>query len=214
MDIKLILIVENRIYREGISHFLSDENKFDVLSVFPNCDSAKRTLSLCAVDVVMLDYHLPDAMDMLYFIKHHQPQAKIVILSYENDRDTILQCMKAGIEGLITNNDSMQDLTQCILTVSSGHLCYPADSYSAIQTISPVNSVTPMDVAEETKLTSRQVKVLRLVEQGYSNKDIARTLNIELCTVKNHMHHILGKLDVKNRCEAASVYRRSVGLHS
>lgn len=214
MDTKLILIVENRIYREGISHFLDNENKLNVASTAPDCESAKRTLSLCDVDVVMLDYHLPDAMDMLYFIRHHQPQSKIVILTYNNDLDVVARCMKAGIEGLITNNDSMQDLRQCILTVSSGHLCYPANTSSAIQTSTPMHSPITQDNTGGIRLTSRQIKVLHLVEQGYSNKDIARTLNIELCTVKNHMHHILGKLDVKNRCEAASVFRRTVSLHS
>ncbi|MFT4653164.1 MAG: two-component system nitrate/nitrite response regulator NarL [Patiriisocius sp.] len=216
MDIKLILIAENRIYREGIGHFLEQIQGFDLLSAHCSCAIAKQTLAKCKVDIVVVDGHLSDAMDMRHAFKHDQSDLKVVMLTHGNDTDMVSNCMLAGVEGVVTNNESIQDLRQCILSVHSRHLCYPANSCALLQqsaqqsTYAP-NSVFTLDLKPETRLTFRQVKVMRLVEQGYSNKEIARKLNIELCTVKNHVHHILDKLRVKNRCEAASLFRKGVG---
>lgn len=225
MDIKLILIVENRIYREAIGHFLQQVQGFDMLTACCSCDNAKQILANCKIDVVVVDCDLSDAMDMQRDLKQDQSELKVVMLTHSNNTDVVFNCVLAGVEGVITNNDSMQDLKQCILSVHSGHLCYPANSYSILQQTAQhsaakqskqesnhaPNSAFPLEIKPETRLTFRQVKVMRLVEQGCSNKEIARKLNIELCTVKNHVHHILDKLRVKNRCEAASLFRKGVG---
>ncbi|MEH6453926.1 MAG: response regulator transcription factor [Psychromonas sp.] len=212
MEIRLILIVENRIYREGIGHFLNQVQDFDMLSAHCSFAMAKQSLGTCNADIVIIDSHLPDALGMQHTFKYEQTGLKVVMLTNGNNTGLITHCMQAGVEGVLNNNDSMQDLKQCILSVYSGHLCYPANSYSILQQSSSAEkNVFPLDHKAETTLTTRQLKVMRLVEQGYSNKEIARKLNIELCTVKNHVHHILDKLRVKNRCEAASLFRRCLG---
>ena len=211
MDIKLILVVENRIYSEGICHFLMQEHDIDVQSIYSNSETARKNIIAGRADVIVMDYRMTNSMTMLEDIKEHKPNLKVVMLTYNIDAELVSTCAFAGVEGVITNNDSMADLKQCILSVYSGHLCYPANSYAVVQQSS---SPITVDFEQESTLTLRQTKVMRLVEQGYSNKEIARTLNIELCTVKNHVHHILDKLQVKNRCEAASVFRRAVGQHA
>jgi len=214
MDIKLIIVIENCIYREGISHFLMQEHEFSLLSIYTPCEVSSQQIGADDADVLVVDHNISYFMDSLVQIKLKRPLLKIVMVTYSNCDDHLSACISAGVEGVITKSDSMNDLKNCIISVHSGHMYYPAHFCQYMQRYGiSHNTNSSTDVLLEMRLTLRQVKVMKLIEQGHSNKKIAQTLNIELSTVKNHVHHILEKLQVKNRCEAASVFRRNVNFH-
>ena len=268
MDIKLSLLIKNRMYHEGISLFLEKQasckaiKRFNSVDEVFECFCAKQTRASTSVLLTDENSH-PDLSNLKRLKKIHD-HLKVVMVIYSANPSLVRQCMAIGIEGLITEQDSMQDLKTCIFAVESGHIYYPKHCFDeasagslraalhdqdgfvekrkdmlfrhtgmnestnrrlsssanitteqnglALSTSQQVNSSNKefhkhLASSNEEALTSKQLTIVKLVEQGMSNKEIARTLNIEVCTVKNHVHRILERLQVKNRCEAASWFR-------
>lgn len=208
MDIFIELVVENRIYRESIYNIL--EKDTDITEIRINC-SAEETLKntrLRQTDIVIIDSNTNELMPLLYQLKRDFESVKIVLLVLDFKNSLITECAKIGVEGFITNEDSSDDLKNCIKTVYQGELYYPSKVTRLLlnQFHSP-NQSTPCIRKRNLNLTYRQQNVVELVDQGLSNKQIARNLGIELATVKNHVHQIIEKLGANSRYEAAAIFR-------
>lgn len=208
-DIQLNLIIGSRIYRENIAQYFKIDSCVFVERMFSSAAQALRQFNETWSGVIVLDSHLDNLLPAIQQIKQSQPELKIVLLVLDFESVDLSDCVAAGVEGLITNNDSIEDLKNCIVAVHSGHVCYPAEVARSLVDGQPhPHAFVVKGGMLEVNLTSRQTKVLQLIENGFSNKEIARKLNIQPATVKNHVHQILERLNVKSRCEAASVYRR------
>ena len=206
MEIQLNLIIESRIYLEGITAYLEGDSAITVQKSFCSSATAFREMKQSDANVVVIDSHIKDAFPLVEFIKNEYTDTKVILMLFGEDNRIARTCLQAGAEGLITNSDGMQDLKNCIDIVHSGHLCYPAEFVNQLYS----SSITlPRDLPSPNLLTSRQIKVVELIANGHSNKEIARKLNIQLSTVKNHVHQILDRMHVRNRCEAAAVYRKN-----
>jgi DNA-binding NarL/FixJ family response regulator len=244
-------------YHEGINAYLSQHASFKSIDC---CDSLtefsrqqKAAMPSADMSILLTDQNSHSDMSALKTLKEDHAKQKVVMVMYSANADFVHQCMSLGIEGLTTDQDSMQDLKTCIYAVDSGHICYPKHCLQ-VDALIEINKATKRDSAftsnltkanksatqvndgklsstsdtHATKvkvpkasqqptymehLTSKQLTVVQLVEKGLSNKEIARELNLEVCTVKNHMHRILDKLHLRNRCEAASWYRKTPSYH-
>ena len=226
-NVKVTLVIENLIYREGIATLLGGVEGISVDQMFNAAEPLLNYLTLecnecekggdssSRVDVIIIDSHLGNILSAVQEIKQLQPALKIILMAGDDDSFIMRECVTAGVEGLVTSNDNMGDLKNCIMTIHSGRLCYPADVSCILLEglLSPSGAKGKGLVSDggwlDVDLTLRQVNVLQLIEQGCSNKMIAKNLDIQLATVKNHVHQILERLNVKSRGEAASVYRRA-----
>ena len=109
------------------------------------------------------------------------------------------------MSGYVTRDSSLNELSAAVLGVADGGpLCSPRMVATFLRRIAVLSSEQQADSAEAA-LTTREVEIVRLIERGLSNKQIAHELCIELPTVKNHVHHILEKLNVSGRTEAAAL---------
>lgn len=205
---KLSLVLESKIYRESISNHLNALHGMSVISSFALAVQATRNIDQCLADVVLIDGNADNVFQLISSIKDTHPNKKVVLLVFKHD-SLAEKYISMGVEGIVSNNDCLDDLKNCISTVHSGHLCYPnqvADLFqnNATRSQGLVNRMT----FKRPILTSRQTIVMQHIAKGLTNKEIARKLNIELSTVKNHVHQILERLQVKNRSQAAAQYRK------
>lgn len=209
MEIQIDLVIASRIYREGIAAYLLNCSGVKVNKMIDSVAEALLDLEHSCADVVIVDNLMDSVLSLVDRLKRKSPAPFIIMLITDHDETLIKECIAAGAEGFISNTDSMDDLAHCISLVFKGHCCYPGKfSKYAVNSMHKPVKLAMRKGLQDVYLTCRQTLIVQLIETGMSNKEIARKLGIQLPTVKNHVHQILDRLNVKSRYEAAAYYRR------
>ena len=139
---------------------------------------------------------------------------KVLVIEVPDREDDILYCIEAGgASGYLVQNASLSDLEENIGAIARGEtVCSPRIAHLTFCRMSLLaRQETEPSIPNGTPLTRREVEIVRLIDEGLSNKEIAARLQIEVSTVKNHVHHILEKLQLKNRRSAVN-YVKAQGL--
>jgi len=133
------------------------------------------------------------------------PHVRLVVLGVsEEDEAEIVSYAEAGVAGYHLRSESLEDLLVLIHKVAAGgSLCSPRVSAILLRRLSALAS-QGRPAAKELVLTSREIQILRMLEMGLTNRDIAEQLRIAVHTVKNHVHSLLTKLGVSTRAQAAA----------
>lgn len=208
--------IETRIYQEGIRHMLE---RYDDTRLVATASNAEQVLRACAdylPDILLLDALMANALDIVRIVKKQHPNIKIIVLAISACRQEMVTFASEGVLEFLTREDSLEDLHRCIdAAMNNGFWCSSQVAelllQNKFQQPSEINEtvfLASKPAGEVASLTPQQFKILRYLESGLSNKAIARQLNIETVTVKNHVHHILRRLGVNTRGEAAATYRR------
>lgn len=168
----------------------------------------QRDLGLAIIDLGMPGLPGPQA---LAEIRQERPDVRLVILSASTVRDDILGCLAAGVHGYIIKTEGLDQLVGCLRHVLRGEIYVPprladleAASSPAAESVQAAPTPAP-DIL--SRLTPRQINVLRCIEKGMTNKEIARELGITDRTVKMHLSTVYPLLGVHNRTQAAAVAR-------
>ncbi|MGW4101255.1 LuxR C-terminal-related transcriptional regulator [Mycobacterium sp. NPDC004974] len=158
--------------------------------------------------VVLLNMATRNKAVLLRHALEFSPSARVVVLGVsETDESEIVACAEAGVAGYHLRNESLDDLLILIHNVAAGEsLCSPRISAILLRRLSALASQRQPAV-RELVLTSREAQILRMLESGLSNRDIAAELCIAVHTVKNHVHSLLNKLGVSSRAQAAALAR-------
>jgi DNA-binding NarL/FixJ family response regulator len=205
----IIIASDTRLYREGLALSLARDDRVVVIGVADTVASALACIADKNPDVVLLDFAMPDALALPAATAAAQIPVKIVAFSVADTEDEICQCAEAGIAGYVPRNGSKEDLIAAIENAVRGEvLCSPRVAASLFRRLAAHVQTTkqrPPDAA----LTSREQDIVALIDRGLSNKEIARQLKISLPTVKNHVHNILEKLQVRRRAAAAALLREA-----
>lgn len=209
--IKTMVVAEEKLLRECLARALCGDGRFclvDSLSLRHDVlDSARRNRPQLA----LIELSHPSAVMTLRGIARVAPGITLIALTPGESEQEIIACAKAGADGYITRDASVDDVIDTILSSLQGELrCSPRIARSLFQHVgrlAPQHNGVPAE-----GLTRREAEILDLITEGFSNKRIARALGIEVATVKNHVHRILGKLGVACRGEAAAKRRRDVDL--
>jgi DNA-binding NarL/FixJ family response regulator len=161
----------------------------------------ERVVVLLSMATRGSDLLLQVAMDI------HSDVRVIVLGASEDDELGIVACAEAGVAGYHMRSDTLKDLLTLIQDVADGNLsCSPRVSAILLKRLSNLASHPP-SATRELALTTREAQILRMLELGRSNRDIAEQLSIAVHTVKNHVHSLLTKLGVSTRTEAAALSR-------
>lgn len=168
-------------------------------------------------DLVMLDVNMPGSTGLagLQALKQHSPQLAIVMLSAEDDKQTILQAMALGAVGFISKAAARQELIAALEHILQGNVYLPAQRFrhAASSATTPLNAEHTLPAQTKSgnaipeklaSLSKQQQRVLRLLLTGLSNKQIADSLYIAETTVKAHVSAIYDKLAVSNRAQLLS----------
>lgn len=186
--ISIAIIDDHKIFAEGIQ---SVTKEIGWLNWVGEAFNAKEGLALYKEknpEVLLLDYHLPDAkgIDVARTILKENPSAIILMLSMENDNDIIYQCKTEGVMGYLIKNLSSDELLSAIEEAISGN---PVFMWSAEKQEHKSNA----DV-----LSKREKEIIMLIRQGLTSQEIANKLFLSTYTVDTHRRNILRKLDLKN----------------
>jgi DNA-binding NarL/FixJ family response regulator len=209
--IRVAIVAEIRLYREGLAEMLLGEPGLEVVATAAGADDAVPALRKELPDVVLLDMAPPDNAWLVRALAAAVPGTRVVALAVPESEDEVLACAEAGVVGYVTREGSVEDLVAAIESASRGEvLCSPRMAASLFQRVATL-ALERSPASIESRLTGRELEILDLIDQGLSNKEIARRLTIELSTVKNHVHNILEKLNVSRRAEAAARARAERG---
>ncbi len=162
-------------------------------------------------DVILVDAALVGARAGVLRLLGRFPELKVVALGDFQENGEIIAYAEAGVAGFVTRDQALDELIRTLESVVEGHLhCPPHVAAALLRRVASVASEkTPGASAAGARLTARELEILTLLGDGLSNKQIAWRLSIEVATVKNHVHNILEKLQVRSRTDAALWVRGS-----
>jgi two-component system, NarL family, nitrate/nitrite response regulator NarL len=200
--ITILITVAVRLYRDGLAAALSAQQHLRVLGTAATSLEASATARNALPDVVIVDVSLEDALNLMRSLRSDCAKTRILAFAVEDDITAILNYAEAGADGFVTANGSVADLVEAIERTAAGELlCSPKVAAQLLRRAVHQAKASMDDVAGDN-LTGREGQVFSLLKQGQSNKEIAGALNIAEATVKNHVHHVLTKLQVSTRLQA------------
>ena len=208
MPTRVLILGEIGLYREALAGSLGRDDRFEVAAVAAGVDEARAALERVETDVILVDTRMPQGVEIVRALATAAPQVKLVALAVPEVQREVVAVAEAGASAYVPPDGSVEDLASVVQSVERGEvLCSPGMAAGLFRRVAVLSRDRQLDPIDE-KLTARELDVLRLIEEGLSNKEIAAELSIELPTVKNHVHRILEKLHVHRRSEAAARARR------
>jgi len=199
--IRVLIVADVRLYRDGLTQVLERRPGFLVVGSAPDAARALNEAENLAPDVALLDMKMPGAALTVQLLADKLPTLRIVGLAVTESEEDVMACMKAGISGYVARDGSLEDLVATL--ERPGEL--PKITFALATRVASLATVVV--AAGLSRLSCREREVVDLLDRGMSNKQIALKLNIEVTTVKQHVHSILEKLHVRTRGEAAARLR-------
>jgi DNA-binding NarL/FixJ family response regulator len=194
--IRILVVDDHFMVRMGLSASLNVESDMEVVVEAANGETALAAYRQHQPGLVIMDVRLPSCSgaEVTAAIVQEFPEARILMLSTHSGEEEVFRSLQAGARGYILKGAMREELLRAIREV-----------YEGKRYIDP--AVAPLLAArmQHRSLTGRELEVLRMVARGLGNKEIGASLNIAEVTVKLHVSHVLEKLNVKDRTEAATV---------
>jgi NarL family two-component system response regulator LiaR len=210
--VTVLIADDHAIVRKGIRALLATEPDIEVLAEAQDGRQAITQAHKLQPDVILMDLVMPE-LDGIAAIRHisaSQPKTRILVLTSFATDDKIFLAIKAGALGYLLKDSGPRELVQAIHQVHRGESSlHPLVARKLLQELAQPHG----QPSTPAQLTDREVDVLRLVAQGQSNREIARSLSIREATVRTHVSNILGKLHLASRTQAA-LYALREGLAS
>ncbi len=206
--IGVLIVDDHAVVREGLRSFLELQEGIAVVGEAGDGEEAVALAEQLRPDVVLMDLVMPkvDGVEAMRQLRERMPAARVIVLTSFLDDDRLLPAIRAGAAGYLLKNAQPQELARAIRTANDGEALI--DPAVAARLVEALASGEQDDRYEE--LTPREREVLELIGRGFSNKRIAQELGAAEKTVKNHVSHVLAKLGVADRTQAALyVGRRS-----
>ncbi|MCB2207977.1 MAG: response regulator transcription factor [Bacteroidetes bacterium] len=198
--IKIILVDDHTLFRDGIKSILDDEEHISVIEEAADAQMLFDKLQNQHPDMVITDISLPDmtGIEIASKINKLYPDIKILILSMHNNEEFILSALKAGANGYLSKDIESAELLEAIHSVMNGKIYFNKEiSQTIINNYRGGDHVDSKSSAN-INLTDREIEVVKLVGEGFINKEIADKLCISIRTVDAHKSHIMQKLGLKS----------------
>jgi two-component system, NarL family, nitrate/nitrite response regulator NarL len=205
--IRVLVTSDARLYREGLESVLRAAGVEFIPSASCAVEALERVRSLQPT-VVLLDMSMDESFSLARQVARVSGATRVVALGMTEVEGDVLTCAEAGIASYVTRAGSATDMLDAINAAARGEVCCSPKIAGFLFRRIATMSNGRNGGTEITGLTAREAQILRLLQQGLSNKMISRNLGIELPTVKNHVHSILGKLGVHSRAEVVSLLYR------
>lgn len=212
MITRLLVVSGIRFFREGLAQMLCEEPAFLVVdAVAP--EATLRATDRHRPDIALLHLPVPSGPELLRAIRLRPVRPACIALAASNHENTIVAWAEAGVSGYVPADGSLAQLRDSIRIVrTGGAACTPHVSAVLLRQVALRSPTGGTGADDAPELTGRELEIARLVERGFSNKEIARALSIALPTVKNHVHSILEKLQVDRRTKVLLPGPRSGGI--
>jgi DNA-binding NarL/FixJ family response regulator len=210
---RVLLIEDNRLLREGIAKTLEEHGEFEVIARSEDGDAVRELKKRhLAPDVILLDLGLEkaDSLKLMALLRKVVPDAKVIAMDILPEQVDIVEFVKAGGSGFILKSASVAEYIETIKAVVNGEKVLPPVLTTSLFTQIVESALKDgTDIPNQSvQLTPREREVVDLISEGMSNKEIASRLHIATHTVKSHIHNILEKLTLRTRLQIAAFARR------
>jgi two-component system, NarL family, response regulator LiaR len=197
----VLLVDDHAVVREGLRSFLELQDGIEVVAEAADGEAAVRAAEAWKPDVVLMDLVMPrlDGVGAMRELRRRLPSARVIVLTSFPDDDRLLPAIRAGAAGYLLKNADPQEVVRAVRAAHAGEaLLDPGVAARLVEAIAQPPGAEPAE-----RLTPREREVLALIARGMPNKLIARELEISEKTVKTHVGHLLAKLGVTDRTQAA-----------
>ena len=210
--IRALLVIDVHFYRECLAAFLAQRADMQVVAALSGADDISEAVERESPEVILLDTSIPNIRATLAKLRTMERPPRIVALAIGESPASVAECAGAGVLGYVSRSASVAELLQCLRYVSRAEpYCSPGVLATLLHGIAALGEHTQL-ASRCGCMTTRELEILKLVGCGLSNKVIASRLNISHATAKNHVHHILEKLQLRSRTQVAAYFhgRRAV----
>jgi len=206
--IRLLIIEDNRLLRDGILGILKPHKDIIIIAASGDGKNTIVKIKQLKPNVILLDLGLrsQNSLHVVEIVKKDFPQAKIIVMDLAPVQADILQYVKAGANGFILKDASLNELLITIRTVSEGATVLPpllVDSLFS-QIVDHAVREGKSKLKQAVRMTKREQEVILHLGEGMSNKEISQKMHISSYTVKSHIHNIMEKLALHTRLEIAN----------
>jgi two-component system, NarL family, nitrate/nitrite response regulator NarL len=210
--LRILVVCGVRFIAEGLAEILERDPSVSVVGVCADLAEAVAASPALQPDVVLLDARLPEAAAAVRWALDIAPGMRIVATGVRETEDDIVTWAEAGVIGYIPRTAALGDLIRLVIDIHGGEqYCSGRVAAGLLRRVGVIarsgasaSRTMPLLVPA---LTKRERQVAELIRSGFSDKEIARRLNISLATTKSHVHNLLGKMNVRRRSQVASYVR-------
>jgi DNA-binding NarL/FixJ family response regulator len=203
--LRLLVVDDHEIVRQGLVALLDRREGFQVVAEAGTMAESIEAARRHEPDIVVMDVRLPDGsgIEACREIRAERPETRVVMLTSYPDEEAVLSAIVAGASGYLLKQIRARDLVSALETVGRGEsLLDPAVTEKVLERIRTIATGTFID--ELAELTTQERKILMLVAEGKTNKEIASEVFLSDKTVKNYVSSILAKLNLERRAQAAA----------
>jgi NarL family two-component system response regulator LiaR len=203
--IRILVVDDHAVVREGLRTFLGLHDDFEIVGEAADGEEAIAQAQTLQPDVVLMDLVMPklDGVSAMRELRTTAPRSRVIVLTSFLEDERLLPALEAGAAGYLLKNSQPAELARAISAAHAGEaIIDPAVAARLVHTLSSADHGQP-GATDLDQLTAREREVLMLIAGGRSNKRIALELGISEKTVKTHVGHLLAKLGVADRTQAA-----------
>lgn len=193
---------EHNLSLEGTARLVNDVDEFEIVFSSTDRNILKTKMKLAQVNVLLLTLHDLSAKNLNFIVQLNIafPKTRILIISMVSSEEMIMKAIKSGAKGFLTNDSEFRDLVEAIYTLRNGHDYFSKSITQLLvnRYIKNLKDDEDEQNAELSSLSTRQVEILKLWGNSYTNQEIADKLFISVRTVESHKNHIMQKLNLKS----------------
>jgi two-component system, NarL family, nitrate/nitrite response regulator NarL len=211
--LQALIVSDVRLYRDGLALGLAGRDEMVVLGTEAAPDFTQWATEQRQPDILFIDIGMPSALQIVRSVRDSFPDIKVIAFAVAECDSDVIACAEAGVAAYVSRDATIEDVIAVVQGAARGEVrCSPQTTASLFERLASRSSRPDMSAVDEADtLTRREREIVRLIDEGLSNKEIGGRLYIRTATVKNHVHHILEKLQVRGRAEAAAQLRRARG---
>lgn len=194
--IRIMIVDDHRIFRTGLKVILNGISSFSVIGSYPDGKSLIKALLVESPNVIFMDIKLPDenGITLTQFVKKRYPNVKVIALTMFGDIEYFNEMFDAGADGFLLKSTDTGELEKAVKEIVAGGTYFAKEFIGYLSLKPKFNNELPLSI----NLSDRELEVLKLICEGYSNNEIAEKLFISRHTVDGHRRNLISKTGVKN----------------
>lgn len=203
--IRILIVDDHAVVREGLRAFLALQDGFEIVGEAADGEEGLQRAAELEPDVILMDLVMPklDGVSAMRELRHRGARAHVIVLTSFLDDDRLLPALEAGAAGYLLKNSQPTELARAVRAAQAGEAIIDPTAAARLLNVLSGAGQERRGAQRLDQLTDREREVLVLIAQGRANKRIALELGISEKTVKNHVGHVLAKLGVTDRTQAA-----------
>lgn len=203
--IRVLIVDDHEILRQGLVSVFEQDEEIGIIGAAGDGEEALNKAGKLKPDIILMDIRMPnvDGITAAGLIKNKYPDIKVIMLTAIEDESGIFKAIEAGIEGYVLKYAAASEIIKVVKLVAGGaKYLDPLAAGKVMEEIKSPIGVQEKAIPNYSRLTERELSVLKLMAKGFKNRDIATQLMLGEETVKTHVSHLLNKLGQPNRIQA------------